>query len=83
MFFVPETPRWLIGKGKEEKGRNILSKVEEPELVEEAIQKIKADISRESESASYGEIFKPWLRTALFIAVGIMFFQQFTPFLKC
>ena len=78
MFFVPETPRWLIGKGKEEKGRNILSKVEEPELVEEAIQKIKADISRESESASYGEIFKPWLRTALFIAVGIMFFQQFT-----
>ncbi len=78
MFFVPETPRWLIGKGKEEKGRSILSKVEEPELVEEAVQKIKADIARESESASYGEILKPWLRTALVIAVGIMFFQQFT-----
>ena len=78
MFFVPETPRWLIGKGKEEEGRKILDKVEDPELVEEAVQKIKADIARESESASYREIFKPWLRTALFIAVGIMFFQQFT-----
>jgi sugar porter (SP) family MFS transporter len=78
MFFVPETPRWLIGKGREEEGRKILDKVEDPELVEEAVQKIKADIARESESASYREIFKPWLRTALLIAVGIMFFQQFT-----
>jgi sugar porter (SP) family MFS transporter len=78
MFFVPETPRWLIGKGREEQGRRILNKVEEPELVDEAVEKIKADIARESESASYGEIFKPWLRTALVIAVGIMFFQQFT-----
>jgi sugar porter (SP) family MFS transporter len=78
MFFVPETPRWLIGRGREEEGRKILNKVEDPELVEEAVQKIKADIARESESASYSEIFKPWLRTALLIAIGIMFFQQFT-----
>ena len=78
MFFVPETPRWLIGRGREEEGREVLRKVEEPELVEEAIQKIRTDIARESESAGYGEIFRPWLRTALFIAVGIMFFQQFT-----
>jgi SP family galactose:H+ symporter-like MFS transporter len=78
MFFVPETPRWLIGRGREEEGRKVLNKVEEPDLVEEAIRKIKADIARESESAGYREVFKPWLRTALFIAVGIMFFQQFT-----
>jgi len=78
MFFVPETPRWLIGKGREEEGRKVLEKVEDPELVEESVQKIKADIARESESASYREVFKPWLRTALFIAVGIMFFQQLT-----
>jgi SP family galactose:H+ symporter-like MFS transporter len=42
------------------------------------VRKIKADIARESESVGYREIFKPWLRTALFIAVGIMFFQQLT-----
>jgi sugar porter (SP) family MFS transporter len=78
MFFLPETPRWLIGKGREEQGRKVLSKVEEPELVEESIQKIKADIARETESASFREIFKPWLRNALIIAVGIMFVQQFT-----
>ena len=78
MFFVPETPRWLISKGREEEGKKVLKKVEDPELVEESIRKIKEDISRTSESAGYSEIFKPWLRTALVIAVGIMFFQQFT-----
>ena len=78
MIFLPETPRWLIGKGREDKGREVLKKVEDPDLVEEAITKIKADIARESESASYKEVFKPWLRTALFIAIGIMFVQQFT-----
>ncbi len=78
MFFLPETPRWLIAKGYEKKGRMILEKVEDLNLVEESIRKIKADISIETESASYRELFKPWLRNALIIAVGIMFFQQAT-----
>lgn len=78
MLFLPETPRFLIGKGKEEKGRKILSKVEDPALVDEAIRKIKADIERDKVAATnWTEIFKPWLRTALFIAIGIMFVQQF------
>ena len=78
MIFLPETPRWLISKGREEEGRKVLDKVEDPELVDEAVNRIKSDIARESEKASYAEIFKPWLRSALLIAVGIMFFQQFT-----
>jgi SP family galactose:H+ symporter-like MFS transporter len=78
MIFLPETPRWLIGKGREEKGLEVLRKVEEADLVEETIIKIKADIARESESAAFREIFKPWLRTAIFISIGIMFVQQFT-----
>ena len=78
MFFLPETPRWLISKGQEEEGRRILKKVEEPGLIEESIRKIKQDITLTNESASYRELFKPWLRNALIIAVGIMFFQQAT-----
>lgn len=78
MFFLPETPRFLISHGKEEKGRKVLSQVEEPELVEEAIQKIKEDIRRdELAETNWTELFKPWLRNALFIAIGIMFVQQF------
>ncbi len=78
MIFLPETPRFLIGKGKDEKGRKILAMVESPELVDLAIGKIKEDIRRdELQATDWTEIFKPWLRNALFIAIGIMFVQQF------
>src|SRR4030042_2365689 len=78
MIFLPETPRFLIGKGKEEKGRRILERLEDPALVEESIQKMKEEIALASQSAhSWKEITKPWLRTALFLGMGIMFVQQF------
>jgi MFS transporter, SP family, galactose:H+ symporter len=78
MFFLPETPRFLIGKGKEDQGRKILKKLEEPELVEPAISKMKEEISMAKEGGKpWKDIFSPWLRTALFIGIGIMFVQQF------
>jgi SP family galactose:H+ symporter-like MFS transporter len=78
MFFLPETPRFLIGKGKEDKGRKILSRLEEPELVEPAIAKMKEEISIAKEGGKpWKDIFAPWLRTALLIGIGIMFVQQF------
>jgi len=77
MAFLPETPRFLVSKGKEAEGRRVLEMVEEPELVEEAISKIKADIAKDKDQASWKEILKPWLRMPLFIAAGIMFVQQF------
>ena len=78
MLTLPETPRFLIGKGKDKEGRRILKRIEEPELVEPAIAKMKEDIKLAEESGkSWSEIFSPWLRTPLFIAIGIMFVQQF------
>ena len=38
---------------------------------------MKSDIAIDASQAGWKEIFKPWLRNALIIAVGIMFFQQF------
>jgi len=78
MLTLPETPRFLIGKGREEKGRKILRRLEEPELVETAITKMKKEIELDAQAEkSWKDIFAPWLRTPLFIAIGIMFVQQF------
>jgi SP family galactose:H+ symporter-like MFS transporter len=77
MFFLPETPRWLMSKGREEESRAILQRIEEPSLIEESVQRMKEEINKDKEKPGLGEIFRPWLRTALVIAVGIMFFQQF------
>jgi MFS transporter, SP family, galactose:H+ symporter len=79
MIFLPETPRWLISKGHEDKCREVLQKVEEPALVEEVISNMKADLAADkANKVQWNTIFKKWLRVPLIIAVGIMFVQQFT-----
>jgi len=79
MIFLPETPRWLIGKGFEDKGRQVLMKVEDAEQVEETIFRMKEEIAMDSHNKTgWTEIVKPWLRAPLIIAIGIMFVQQFT-----
>ena len=50
MIFLPETPRWLISKGHEEKCREVLQKVEDPALVEEVISKMKEDLEADKEN---------------------------------
>ena len=77
MLFLPETPRFLIGKGKEKEGKKVLEKVEDPALVEEAFAKIKEEIAVDQESVGFKELFSKTWRTPLLIAVGIMFVQQF------
>ncbi len=78
MIFLPETPRWLMKKGRAEESRKILSKVERPELVDKAVQDMQKDILRESEKEGWDGLFRPWLRNPLIIGMGIMFFQQMT-----
>lgn len=79
MIFLPETPRWLISKGYEGKCRQVLEKVEEPQLVEDVISRMKNDLEADRKNkVSWNAIFKKWLRVPLIIAIGIMFVQQFT-----
>lgn len=77
MFFLPETPRWLMSKGRTEESRAILEKIEGSAAAESLVKGMKEEIRKnESEKSGWRELLKPWLRTPLIIAIGIMFFQQ-------
>lgn len=76
MWFLPETPCWLLLKGREEESRRTLMRIEDPDMAEDTLMQTKTRIAQDREQAGWREIFKPWLRNALIIAVGIMFFQQ-------
>ncbi|MBE7169368.1 MAG: sugar porter family MFS transporter [Williamsia sp.] len=79
MFFLPETPRWLISKGRWEEGEKILRTLEDEDLVEQTLQDLKADVQlSRSQKTSAAEVLKPWLRVPLIITIGIFFFQQFS-----
>lgn len=78
MLYMPETPRWLMSRGREAEARAVLMRIERPELQKEAFDTIRKEVEKgKSEKSGYRELFKPWLRNAVIIAVGIMFFQQF------
>ncbi|MFD2874453.1 sugar porter family MFS transporter [Mucilaginibacter ximonensis] len=78
MFFLPETPRWLISKNRWAEGEAVLNKVEDPDLIRQTLSDLKRDIELDKHQAGSSEILKPWLRPALIITVGIFFFQQFS-----
>ncbi|WP_153801052.1 sugar porter family MFS transporter [Foetidibacter luteolus] len=79
MFFLPESPRWLISKGRWEEGKRVLQKTEDADLVEQALQDLQKETALAAEQkGELKEILKPWLRPALIITIGIFFFQQFS-----
>jgi SP family xylose:H+ symportor-like MFS transporter len=71
LLFVPETPRYLVMKGKEDKARRVLDKISGAGQSNAILQEIKSTLHEKS---------VPWLSYGfLVIFVGIMLsvFQQF------
>jgi sugar porter (SP) family MFS transporter len=78
IIFLPETPRWLFSKGRSDESLKILKRIEGVESAEISFRQIQEEVKKSSsEKTEWKELWKPWLRTPLIIAVGIMFFQQF------
>ena len=76
LFFVPESPRWLIKVGSDKEGHAILAKISGEEIANSEFKEIKSALSEEKGSLS--ELFKPGLRLALIVGVGLSVFGQFT-----
>jgi len=77
IFFLPETPRWLMQKGREAESRAVLERIESADMLEQELNQIKAEVENNSTKAGWSELLQPCMRTPLLIAIGIMFFQQF------
>ena len=74
MFFMPETPRFLVHAGEEDEAREVLDEVSD-EQPDEAIAEIREVEQREG-SAGLRELAAPWLRPALVVAIGLAVLQQ-------
>jgi SP family arabinose:H+ symporter-like MFS transporter len=74
LFYVPESPRWLIKVGQEARGLRILARVNDREIAENAFKQI--DKGFEPERSSIRELFRPGLRRALLVGVMLSVFGQ-------
>jgi MFS transporter, SP family, galactose:H+ symporter len=79
MFLVPESPRWLISKGRFDEAKAAIKSVNEDSLVESEFNRIKQNIIDEKkQKGSFLELFTPKLRIPLMIGIGIFLIQQFS-----
>jgi sugar porter (SP) family MFS transporter len=78
MFFVPETPRFLVRTGEEGEARDVLEEVTEHENVsnESPDRKIEEIQEVEEEEGGLRLLKQPWVRPALIVAIGLAAFQQ-------
>jgi sugar porter (SP) family MFS transporter len=77
MFFVPDSPRFLIVQGKEDKARQVLQKIRANKNVDEEVNQIKEKVNEE-ENQGWKALFAPTLRLALIVGVGLAILQQVT-----
>lgn len=80
MFLIPETPRWYVSRGKEERARRALQWLRgkkadvEPEL--KGIVKSHCEAERHASQNAIFDLMKRNNLKPLLISLGLMFFQQ-------
>jgi SP family sugar:H+ symporter-like MFS transporter len=80
LFTVPESPRWLVMKKRDDEAEKILTKIGGPDFAKQVHAEIKQNIDKSSqlERSTIRDVFSKNLSTILIIGFGIAFFQQIT-----
>ncbi|MEN6311984.1 MAG: sugar porter family MFS transporter, partial [Acidobacteriota bacterium] len=73
---VPESPRWLVKKGREDEARRVLARINTIDAAAAEIRDIKETMALEK--GSFRELFQPGFRRPILLAVVLAVFQQIT-----
>lgn len=76
MFFMPESPRWLVKKQRTNEAHGILSKIGDKTYSDNEVDNIQKSLEQENSKVGFTELFKPGMRKILLLGVILAVFQQ-------
>jgi sugar porter (SP) family MFS transporter len=76
LFFIPDSPRWLAGRGHLDQAREVLKKIRSPEQLESEVKEIQSSVSQQK--GNWSELFNKLLRPAMVVGIGLAIAQQIT-----
>ena len=78
MFFLPESPRWLVRHGDSNRARAVLARIRNTPDVGSELAEIEQSLTQSQEHGSWRDLLSPALRPALIMGIGLAVFQQVT-----
>lgn len=76
LFFIPESPRWLVIQAKEASAFKTLKRIYGSEMANEQVADLK-NLVRSEEKSDWKILLQPGFRVALFIGVSLAILGQF------
>lgn len=82
LFFIPESPRWLVFNGRSDDARHVMAKVMPVDVIDEQVREMEESMHLAHDSRSIGkqmrELFQPRLRLVLVVGATIAAVQPVT-----
>jgi len=75
---IPESPRWLVIKGRDEQALEVLTRVAGAAQAQANLQQIRQSLAAKHVSHGWRGLFDRRIRLVMLIALGLAFFQQIT-----
>lgn len=79
LYFVPESPRWLLMKNHYETAEKVLETVRpDKKFIATEIKEVKDNLNQEKEvkQATFKDLVIPWVRRIVLIGIGLAIMQQ-------
>jgi len=77
MWWLPDSPRWLISKSKIDEARQVLRRARTTSDVDQEIKDTQQSMAEQDEGGLAG-LFQPSLRMPMIVGLGLATFQQIT-----